>query len=111
MDMMLGKFHQQIDLSTAYSGLGSPEAVIQWLKEALDRRGLMTGHDAILCTRASDSDEACREVLLSLDGHGPTCVFNNLVDRCPSTFLQCLGGAVVVVLLQWVFSRTGLIVS
>ena len=104
MDMMLGKFHQQIDLSTAYSGLGSPEAVIQWLKEALDRRGLMTGHDAILCTWASDSDEACL-------GHGPTCVFNHLVDRCPSTFLQCLGGAVVVVLLQWVFSRTGLTVS
>ena len=86
---MLNKFREGICLTTDYSGVGTPEACLQFLYQALQKQCADSESFQVCCLCVCDADAECRRVLLRHVGPAaPNCVLGDILDRCPRHLLM-----------------------
>ena len=89
-DRAINKFERGVQMSSSYSGLGTAELAMHWLKQGFRLRGFLFGPNSLQCLRASDVDESCRAVLehMSNSDCGPACICGSLQERAPRDFVR-----------------------
>ncbi|CAK9091028.1 Uncharacterized protein SCF082_LOCUS42902 [Durusdinium trenchii] len=88
LDILEEKFSSGIEITTSYSGVGSPETALGFLQQALGRYGCETG--TLKVHSATEYSKHCQRILANhVDGPSKAeCIFSDLRAVVPDEVIQ-----------------------